>query len=365
MPYEFKRPTSDSFPLSPAASNVVVTGGGGFVGSHVAEYFAKSGSAVSAVDNLSRSTLLKAKIDTSYNWEYIGKVNGIKRVEGDITDPRTLKTAVKDSDAIIHTAGQTAVTTSLVDPITDMRVNLIGTLNVLEAARRAHSDPAVVFCSTNKVYGDNVNHVPIQEKDEHYSFDDASYGVPEEFSIDGTGHTPYGSSKLAADIYVQDYAHTYGLKTVVFRMSCIYGTRQFGVEDQGWVAWFAIASVLGKPITIYGDGKQVRDVLYIEDLVRGFELAIKNARVFKGEVFNMGGGPKNTLSLLKLLKILEKLTGRKPNLKFSDWRPHDQKVYISDIRKAKAKLGWEPQVDPQTGVNRLVEWVQANRTLFK
>lgn len=344
---------------------VVITGAGGFVGFHAAECMAEKGNEVVAIDNLSRAWLLKSNLNMSYNWRYLAGIKRIRRVKGDILNPRSTLKELGNCDAIIHAAAQTAVTTSLTDPVTDMRVNAMGTLNVLEAARRAKTDPALVFCSTNKVYGDNVNKVPIRENPDSYSFADEPNGISEDFSIDRTGHTPYGSSKLAADIYVQDYAHTYGLKTIVFRMSCIYGTRQFGVEDQGWVAWFAIASVLGQPITIYGDGKQVRDVLYVDDLVRGFELTIRNSKALRGEIFNIGGGHMNTLSLLKLLQILEKLTGRKPQLKFSDWRPHDQKVYISDIRKAKEKLGWEPKIHPATGVGRLVEWVEKNRSLFR
>jgi CDP-paratose 2-epimerase len=344
---------------------VVITGAGGFIGSHAAEYMAKEGNEVVAVDNLSRASLLKSGLNMGYNWRYLANIARIKRTKGDILRPQSALKEVGDCDAIIHAAAQTAVTASLTDPITDMHVNLASTLNVLEAARKAKTDPALVFCSTNKVYGDNVNRFPIEENPDSYSYAGKFIGITENLSIDRTGHTPYGSSKLAADIYVQDYAHTYGLNTVVFRMSCVYGTRQFGVEDQGWVAWFAIASVLQKPIKIYGDGKQVRDVLYVEDVVRAFELALKNAKKLRGEVFNIGGGPRNKLSLLELLGILEKRTGRKSKLKFSDWRPHDQKVYVSDIRKVMNMLGWGPRVDPETGVNRLVGWVEANRKLFE
>lgn len=344
---------------------VVITGAGGFIGSHAAEYMAEKGNEVVAVDNLSRASLLKSSLDMSYNWRYLTSFARIKKRRGDILRPQSALKEVGDCDAVIHTAAQTAVTTSLTDPVTDMRVNLAGTLNILEAVRKAKTNPALVFCSTNKVYGDNVNRFPIEENPDSYSYAGRLMGIAEDLSIDRTGHTPYGSSKLAADIYVQDYAHTYGLNTVVLRMSCVYGTRQFGTEDQGWVAWFAIASVLQKTIRIYGDGKQVRDVLYIEDAVKAFELALRNAKRLKGEVFNIGGGPNNTLSLLGLLSILEKRTGRRPKLKFGDWRPHDQKVYISDIRKAMEMLGWGPKVDPETGVNRLVGWVEANRRLFE
>jgi CDP-paratose 2-epimerase len=187
-------------------------------------------------------------------------------------------------------------------------------------------------------------------------------GIPESFSIDHTGHSPYGSSKLAADTYVQDYAHTYGLKTGVFRMSCIYGERQFGVEEQGWLAWFVIASLTGRPLTIYGDGKQVRDVLYVEDLVRAFDRFLGSNS--NHGVFNMGGGPENTVSLLELLDLIERKTGCRPELKYADWRSADQKVYVSDIRKASESLGWKPTVSPQDGVARIIRWVENNNKLF-
>jgi len=344
---------------------VVITGGGGFIGSHAAEYMARKGNEVVVVDNLSRAALLKSEFDVQYNWKYLTGMAGIKLVEGDILGPGIISEEVADCDAIIHTAAQTAVTSSLIDPITDMRVNVIGTVNVLEAARKARTNPSLIFCSTNKVYGDNINSIPIQEAHDSYRFAKDFMGIPEDFSIDRTGHTPYGASKLAADVYVQDYAHTYGLNTIVFRMSCIYGTRQFGVEDQGWVAWFAIATILGEPITIYGDGKQVRDVLFVDDLIRAFDLAIMNSKSFRGEVFNIGGGPRNTLSLLNLLELLENLTGETHKLNFSDWRPHDQKVYVSDIRKAREKLGWVPEIGSREGITRVLKWIQTNKSLFQ
>jgi CDP-paratose 2-epimerase len=210
----------------------------------------------------------------TYNWQHLAEIPRVKCVKADILAPGSLD-EIRDCDAVIHTAAQTAVTTSLADPIMDMKINLIGTLSVLEATRKAGTDPCLVFCSTNKVYGDNVNRLPVTESQNSYHYAANRKGIDEDFPIDKTGHTPYGSSKLAADTYVQDYAHTYGLKSIVFRMSCIYGPRQFGVEDQGWVAWFAIASVLGRPVTVYGDGKQLRDVLYVDDLVRAFELALE------------------------------------------------------------------------------------------
>jgi len=209
-----------------------------------------------------------------------------------------------------------------------------------------------------------VNKIPVIEKETRYEFADPEYknGIPENFPIDLTGHSPYGCSKAAADLYVQDYSHTYGLKTGVFRMSCIYGERQFGVEDQGWVAWFVIATLADKPITIYGDGKQVRDVLYVRDLVRAFDAFLSNN--LRHGVFNIGGGSENTLSLLELLELIEKLAGKKPKASFSSWRPADQKVYISDISKAVKLLGWKPEVRPEKGIRKLVGWVSENLRLF-
>jgi len=271
----------------------------------------------------------------------------------------------KDVDAIVHTAAQVAVTTSLVNPKTDFEVNALGTFNILEAARL--NDAALIFCSTNKAYGENVNKIPVKEEGRYYRFADERYrdGIPETFPVDLCGHSPYGCSKLAGDIYVQDYAHTYGLKTAVFRMSCIYGERQFGVEDQGWVAWFTVTTITGKPITIYGDGKQVRDVLYVDDLIHAFDAFLQRKNQLAGEVFNIGGGPENTLSLLELLDILEQLTGRRSKITFNGWRPSDQKVYISNISKAKEKLEWRPKVSPKEGIKKLVDWVFENKHLFE
>jgi len=341
---------------------ILVTGGAGFVGSHVAEYFSEKGYEVIALDNLKRGEILGKNISLEHNIEFLKGLNNVSFVKGDIRDFSLLKNLRKDVDVIIHAAAQVAVTTSLKNPREDFEINVIGTFNVLEAARL--SDAAVVYCSTNKVYGDNVNGIPVAEKDKRYEFADDKYrnGIPENFPIDSCEHTPYGCSKLAGDIYVQDYGHIYGLKTGVFRMSCIYGERQFGVEDQGWVAWFAIATLLNKPITIYGDGKQVRDVLYVKDLIRAYDLFINSN--LKQAVFNIGGGPENTLSLLELLDLLEGLTGKRAKISYENWRPSDQKVYISDISKVKEKLRWNPRVNPREGVNKLVEWVRENKGLF-
>jgi len=294
---------------------VLVTGGAGFIGSHAAIYYAQRGDQVICFDNLSRSELLKKQINKQYNWDYLKNYPSIKRVQADVRGKEKITEAAREVDAIIHTAAQTAVTTSLEDPRTDFEVNAMGTFNVLEAARLSKGNPAVIFCSTNKVYGDNVNKIGVEEGSTRYKFEDKfKNGITEKFSTDLCEHTPYGCSKLAADLYVQDYGMLYGLKTAVFRMSCIYGIRQFGVEDQGWIAWFAIATILGKPLTIYGDGKQVRDVLYVSDLINAYNSFIENKEKIKNTVLNMGGGPENTLSLLELIEILEQLTKKKLKL---------------------------------------------------
>ena len=318
-------------------------------------------------DNLSRTRLLgKGHKNATYNWDYLKKYDNIRFIEGDITSFEQLMKACKDIDAIIHLAAQTAVTTSLTDPRTDFIINALGIFNILEAIRRSRRDPAVIYASTNKVYGDNVNKINVLEKETRYVLEDKfKNGIPEMFPIDLCEHTPYGCSKLAGDLYTQEYGKIYGLKTAVFRMSCIYGPRQFGVEDQGWIAWFTIATITGKPITIYGDGKQVRDVLYVNDLIHAFDAFLQRKNQFSGEVFNIGGGPENTLSLLELLDILEQLTGKRSKINFSDWRPSDQKVYISNTSKAKEKLGWSPKVNPKEGVKKLVNWVSENKQLFR
>ena len=342
---------------------VLITGGAGFIGSHVAEYYAIKGEEVVVLDNLSRTEILGKVGDPLYNWNYLKRYVNVKLVKGDIRNFEQVKEAAKDVNAIIHVAAQVAVTTSIANPRIDFEINMLGTFNVLEVARL--EDASLIFASTNKVYGENVNRIPVIEKETRYEYADPNFreGIPETFPIDLAGHSPYGCSKLAADIYVQDYAYTYSLKTGVFRMSCIYGERQFGVEDQGWVSWFAIATLTGKPIIIYGDGKQVRDVLYVEDLVNVFDKFLNSN--LKHEVFNIGGGPKNTLSLLELLEMLKRMSGMDPKISFTDWRPADQKVYISNINKAKILLNWEPKTTPEDSIRRLVNWILNNIGLFK
>lgn len=342
---------------------VVVTGGAGFIGSHVAEFYASKGNEVVVFDNLSRAELLKKDIkNVGYNWDYLKKFKNVKLIKGDIRHLKEIENVSKSADVIVHAAAQTAVTVSVQDPKSDFEVNAVGTFNTLEAARR-NDVKAFIYCSTNKVYGENVNYIKVNEEKFRYVFEKKyQNGIPENFSIDLCEHSPYGCSKLTGDLYAQDYGKLYGIKTGIFRMSCIYGTRQLGIEDQGWVAWFTIASILNKQITIYGDGKQVRDVLYVTDLVDLFDRFL-NSNV-KNAVLNTGGGPENTLSLLELIKILENLIGKKISKKFDKWRTSDQKVYVSNISKAKELLDWKPKVSSMEGVRRLVEWVKQNKFEF-
>jgi CDP-paratose 2-epimerase len=344
---------------------ILVTGGAGFIGSHIAERYAKEDHDVTIFDNLSRGELLQKEIkNLDFNKKYLEQFKNVKFIKGDVRKPDEIEKAAKDAEVIFNTAAQTAVTTSVTDPRADFEVNARGTFNVLEAARKSGTNPTIIHCSTNKVFGDNVNKVKVIEKDDHYEFEPKfEKGIPEDFSIDLCEHTPYGTSKLTGDLYVQDYAHIYGLKTGVFRMSCIYGTRQLGVEDQGWVSWFTIATLLGKPLNIYGDGKQVRDMLFVTDLVELYDKFLKSN--LKHGIFTTGGGNKNTLSLLQLLDLLEKITGKRSKTTYADWRPSDQKVFIADISKAKKELGWEPKTSPQEGVKQLAEFVSSNLKLFE
>ena len=337
---------------------VLVTGGAGFIGSHVAEFYARRGEQVVVYDNLSRARQLQLTAKAArYNWEFLGQFQNVQRVEGDVRTFVQVEPYCRQADVIIHTAGQTAVTTSMVDPEPDFSTNALGTFNVLEAVRRADKPKTLVYCSTNKVYGDKANAVEITEERTRYRFGNRyANGIPEDFGVDLCKHTPYGCSKLTADLYMQDWAALYGHKVGVFRMSCIYGTRQFGCEDQGWVAWFTIAALNQLPITIYGDGKQVRDVLWVTDLVKLYDAFVQSD--LPSGVFNTGGGPSFTMSLLELLTMLEGRLGRKIPVAYDEWRSSDQKVYISDISRLQQMLGWTPKVTPEQGVEQLLRWVK-------
>lgn len=342
---------------------ILITGGAGLVGSHAAEYFAKKKWKVVALDNLMRSQIFGYDKDSvQYNWRYLRQYKNIELIKGDVRNEKVLLRALaKGVDAVIHTAGQPGVLYSIKNPLDDFSINASGTLNVLECVRRISPMATVVYCSTNKVYGENIDKVALRELKTRYVYKDVA-GINENMLTDLTAHTPYGVSKLAGDLYAQEYAHIYKMKTGVFRMSCIYGSRQFGFEDQGWVAWFIIAALKNKPITIYGDGKQVRDILYVEDLIKGYESFIVSD--LPRGLFNIGGGPRNTISLLEFVEQIEKLLGKKPKIYFSRWRPSDQKVYVSDITKIKKNLRWEPEISAKEGISRLVDWVIKNERYF-
>lgn len=336
---------------------IVITGGAGFIGTNLTKAMAESGHEVIIVDNLSRRG---SNLNATWLTQYYPNIT-IKK--GDVRhDQALLDKVVTDADAIYHLAGQVAVTTSVQNPREDFEHNALGTFNLLEAIRQyAKRNPVVIKSSTNKVYG-GMDEVKIEEKNGRYMYKDYPQGISEAQLIDF--HSPYGCSKGAADQYVRDYARIYGLRTVVFRQSCIYGPRQFGIEDQGWVAWFTIATLADKPITIYGDGKQVRDVLYIDDLVKAFTMATEQIDKTKGRIYNIGGGSANTMSLLELVDFLKEYQGKDIKPSFGDWRPGDQPVYISDISKAKAEFGWEPAIGVRDGVKKLTEWVRENEALF-
>jgi len=344
---------------------ILITGGAGLVGSHCAEFFALDNpkNKVIVLDNLMRSQIFGYdKASVEYNWNYLKKFKNIERVKGDVRNDRDVAKAIgRGVDVLIHTAGQPGVPSSVRMPKEDFSINAYGTLNVLEAARKKSKETIFIYTSTNKVYGENVDKIPLKELDKRYIYDDVK-GVSEEMSTDLTGHTPYGVSKLTGDLYTQEYGHIYRMKTGVFRCSCIYGTRQFGFEDQGWVAWFIIATLFNRPITIYGNGKQVRDMLYVDDLVEAFNCFI-NSNLERG-LFNIGGGPNNTISLLEFLDELERLAGKKPKVNFADWRPSDQKVYISDTTKLENTLNWKARTNVLEGIKKLFDWVKSNESYF-
>ena len=338
---------------------VVVTGGAGFIGSNVARYYLDKGDDVVILDNLSRAGSTK-NLDwlASKGKHLIVIIGDIRRSE----DIEKCKKYIRDADAVIHLAAQVAVTTSVQNPHEDFEINALGTLNILECMRASQSEALFIYASTNKVYGAMEN-ISVIEEETRYSYKNLHHGIPESQNLDF--HSPYGCSKGAADQYVHDYNRIYGIDTVVFRQSCIYGPRQFGVEDQGWVAWFIIAIMFGKALTIFGNGKQVRDVLYIDDLIAAYDLAIQKRKETKGKIYNIGGGPGITLSVWNEFgPILERLYGKRINIQYSDWRPGDQPVYVSDIRKARKEFGWGPTVGVQQGVAKLYHWISANKTLF-
>lgn len=337
----------------------LITGGAGFIGSNTVDRLLTDGKDVVVVDNLSRPGSEK-------NLAWLRERHGdFAFSQVDVRDASALErtfAGVLELEAILHFAAQVAVTSSVTDPRFDFEVNALGSLNVLEAARRHAPEALLLLTSTNKVYG-TLSSFSVEAHEGRYRFVDLPGGVPETVPLDF--YSPYGCSKGAADQYFLDYHRIYGMRTVVFRNSCIYGRRQFGLEDQGWLAWFIIAAVYGRPIKIYGDGKQVRDVLFVDDLVEVMLRALQRPEVTSGQAYNIGGGPLNSLSIWSEFgPLLAELRGQPIEVEFDDWRPGDQRVYVSDISKAERDLDWVPTVGVRQGVKLLFDWVSSNPALF-
>src|SRR6266498_3706601 len=334
----------------------LISGGAGFIGCNVAHRLIQGGWDVVIWDNLSRRGGDK-------NLAWLRALGPFSFCRVDLREEQQVDSHYRGNhfDLVLHCAGQVAVTTSVANPRDDFECNAMGSFNLLEAIRAYDRDAMMIFASTNKVYG-GMHDTVVVERNGRYEYAGLPMGISEAHPLDF--HSPYGCSKGAADQYVGDYARIYGLASVSLRQSCIYGYRQFGVEDQGWVAWFAIAHALGKAITLYGDGKQTRDVLFIDDLTDAYLLAYEKRAVVSGKIYNLGGGPGNQLSLLELIGMLKNIRKRPVDFTFANCRPGDQKVFVADIRKAKTDFGWEPTYSCATGVEKLVHWVDANRDLF-
>jgi CDP-paratose 2-epimerase len=318
------------------ARRLLITGGAGFLGVNAADHMVEHGWHVTVLDNLSR-----AGTERNLEWLTSRHRESVAFIKEDVRNAHALAGHVREVEAVLHLAAQVAVTTSLVDPATDFGVNAAGTVNVLEAVRKHNPRAAVVYASTNKVYGKLARSNSACKETQPLDF-----------------HSPYGCSKGAADQYVRDYARCFGMNTVVLRQSCIYGAHQYGTEDQGWVAHFVHSIVHDRGLTIYGDGMQVRDLLDVRDLSRLYELVIDRIGETRGEVYNVGGGPENQRNLLEVIARIGELTGREPRYTFADWREGDQEFYVSDVSKSKERLGWEPGIDFDRGLRDLVAWAK-------
>ncbi|MFL5537918.1 MAG: NAD-dependent epimerase/dehydratase family protein [Longimicrobiaceae bacterium] len=329
--------------------HVLITGGAGFVGCNLADALLRDGRKVIVADNFSREG-----VRMNAAWLKLRHGDRVRIETVDVRDGARIRPLVRESRQVFHLAAQVAVTTSLIDPATDLETNVLGTFNVLEAARTMLDPPSVLFTSTNKVYG-GMEEVAVALDGDRYVYADGRRGVGEDARLDF--HSPYGCSKGAADQYVHDYGRIYGIPTVVFRMSCIYGTRQFGTEDQGWVAHFGRAMLRGEPLTLYGDGCQVRDILWIDDLVRAMRLAMEKIDTVAGGVFNLGGGHRNAVSVRGVIDRLREITGADVPVTCADWRPGDQKIYVSDTSRAERVLGWKAETCWQAGLEKLAGWL--------
>jgi CDP-paratose 2-epimerase len=329
---------------------ILITGGAGFIGMNTAIHYLQQGIRVRILDNFSRDGVEKNAAFLKKNYP------AVEIITGDVRDPAMCATVVEGADVVFHFAGQVAVTGSVLNPFEDFTVNAQGTIQILEAVRKQKNPPVVLYSSTNKVYG-SLEHLRITEDATRYSCPDRPEGIDETERLDF--HSPYGCSKGAADQYVHDYARIYDIPTIVFRQSCIYGPHQFGVEDQGWVAWFLIAALQKKPLTIYGTGKQVRDLLWIDDLVSAFTMAITNIKTTKGNVYNIGGGSKNSISVWKEFgPLVEKEIGKSISVAYDTERPGDQPYFVANTKKALTDFGWNPLVANTDGISRLAMWLK-------
>jgi CDP-paratose 2-epimerase len=346
----------DTLPRPRGTQPIVITGGSGFIGSNQADSFLADGEEVVVVDNLSRPGVRQ-----NLDWLTSRHGSRVRPLIADVRDADAIAPAFADARAVYHFAAQTAVTTSLVDPAEDFEINARGTFNVLEAVRRTGRPVPVIFSSTNKVYG-GLEDLETFADDDRYQPRDAeiaAHGVSEVRPLDFC--TPYGCSKGTADQYVLDYAQSYGLPTAVLRMSCIYGPRQFGTEDQGWVAHFLIRALAGEVISIYGDGRQVRDILHIRDAVAAYRAVLDNIDDVKGQAFNLGGGPANAVSLKQVLLEISEVVGHDLDLEHDDWRQGDQVWFVADTRKLERAVGWRPGMSWRGGVRDLAGWLAETR----
>ncbi|MEQ8515721.1 MAG: GDP-mannose 4,6-dehydratase [Chromatocurvus sp.] len=339
-------------------STWLLTGGAGFIGSNYAARLLARGETVILFDNLSRGG---SRVNLQWlQEEHTG--GQLEFVAGDVRDQAALRELLPRAEVVVHLAAQVAVTNSVVSPREDFEINALGTLNVLEAARDAGHNPVVLYASTNKVYG-ALEQVPMRSLQTRFSFAPGHPGIDEQQPLDF--HSPYGCSKGCGDQYVRDYNRIYGLPTVVLRQSCIYGPRQFGIEEQGWLAWLIIAALHARPISIYGDGRQVRDVLHVEDLLDVYDAAVAQIDVAAGEVFNVGGGPKNSIAVWSEFgPLLEQRFGRPIPVQYGKQRKGDQPVYISDIRKLDRLLGCAPRIGLEQGLDDLCSWIHDHAELL-
>lgn len=348
------RRTARLFRAAPGARTnpIVIIGGAGFIGSNLADRYARDGASVRIVDNLAREG-----VERNLAWLRENHGDQIEACFQDVSDDEDLGPALADARAVFHLAAQVAVTTSLDAPLEDFATNASGTLRILEHLRRTAPQTPLVFASTNKVYG-CLENLAVEAIDDCWRPTDETfdrYGLSESSPLDL--RTPYGCSKGVADQYVLDYAKSFGMRTAVLRMSCIYGPRQFGTEDQGWVAHFLMRCMSGDPITIFGDGRQVRDILHVTDAVEAYRLLLDNIDAVRGRAFNLGGGPRNAVSLLSVLDEIASVTGRRPDLNFSDWRSGDQPWFVADTRRLTEAVGWRGRIDWREGLRDLAQWL--------